>query len=154
MKPKLLISACLCGRNTKYNGKNNKTALLDTLSEKFELVLICPEVEGGLSTPRDPSEIREGRVYSSKGKDVTKAFQAGAEIACHRALKEHIQYALLKEASPSCGSKEIYDGSFSGVKIQGQGMTTRLLQSQGILVYNEHEIDQLLRAVDSSIEIY
>lgn len=149
MKPKLLISACLCGKDTKYNGKNNLIKEIDALKEAFDLVLICPEVMGGLSIPRDPSEIRGSSVYSAKGKDVTEAYQTGAQMALAIARKNKVQYALLKERSPSCGKNEIYDGTFTGVRIRGEGITTRLLIQSGIDVYNELEINQLLAAVEN-----
>ncbi len=143
MKEKLLISACLCGKNTKYNGKNNK---IDTslLEDKFELVLICPEVMGGLSTPRNPSEIKADKVYSNQGLDVTKEFNLGAKLSLDIVLNNNIKYALLKEGSPSCGVNKVYDGTFSGIKINGVGITTKLLKENGIIVYSEDDIDKLL----------
>lgn len=144
MKEKLLISACLCGQNTKYNGKNNLIDRLEELKNHFELILICPEVMGGLSTPRNPSEIKGNKVVSNQGKDVTKEFTKGASKAKDIALYQNIKYALLKEASPSCGVHQVYDGTFSGTKVLGQGTTTKLLLEQGILIFNEYEIDQLL----------
>ncbi|MDE5855890.1 MAG: DUF523 domain-containing protein, partial [Anaeroplasmataceae bacterium] len=128
MKPKLLISACLCGRNTKYNGGNNLLPRLSEIEEKFELYLICPEVMGGLSTPRDPSENRGNLVFSNKEKDVTKEFNLGAQKALEIALENDIHLALLKESSPSCGSNKIYDGTFTGTKIAGQGVAAKLLR--------------------------
>lgn len=148
MKPKLLISACLCGENTKYNGGNNLIKEMDTLKEAFEFVFICPEVMGGLPIPRDPSEIRGAYVVSSKGKDVTEAYQRGAQRALLIAKQHQIRVALLKEKSPSCGKNEIYDGTFTGTRIKGEGVTTKLLKENGIIVYNEFEVNQLLGAVE------
>lgn len=144
MKTKLLISACLCGKNTKYNGGNNLLLRLSEIEEKFELFLICPEVMGGLSTPRDPSENRGDLVFSNKGKDVTEAFNLGARKALEIALENDIHLALLKESSPSCGSNKIYDGTFSGIKISGQGVAVKLLQKHKIKIFSEEQIDQLL----------
>ena len=141
---KLLISGCLIGNNTKYNGGNNYNPKIEKLREKYEFVVICPEAEGGLPIPRDPSEILNDRVVSSKGKDVTKEFMLGAEIAYNRCKLEGCRKALLKEKSPSCGSHLIYDGTFTGKKILGEGMTVRLLKSLDIEIYNEDEIDKLL----------
>lgn len=148
MKEKLLISACLCGQNTKYNGKNNLIDRIEELKNHFELILICPEVMGGLSTPRNPSEIIGNKVVSNQGKDVTMEFTKGASQAKKIALDQKIKYALLKEASPSCGVHQIYDGTFNGIKILGQGLTTKLLLEQGILVFNEYEVDKLLHLVE------
>lgn len=144
MKPKLLISACLCGRNTKYNGGNNLLPRLSEIEEKFELYLICPEVMGGLSTPRDPSENRGNLVFSNKEKDVTKEFNLGAQKALEIALENDIHLALLKESSPSCGSNKIYDGTFTGTKIAGQGVAAKLLREHKIIIFSENQIDQLL----------
>lgn len=144
-KTKLLISACLCGKNTKYNGENNLIFKLPELEEKFDLYLICPEVMGGMMTPRDPSEIKGQQVFSNKGKNVSKEFNLGAQKALEVALKNHIHLALLKESSPSCGVHRVYDGSFSGNKIKGQGFTTKLLNNHGIKIFSEDEIDLLLK---------
>ena len=145
MKEKLLISACLCGKNTKYSGGNNLISRLREIEEKFELYLVCPEVDGGLSTPRNPSEQRGELVVSNVGVDVTEEFNLGAKIALEVALKNNIKYALLKESSPSCGSNLIYDGTFTGTKINGQGVAAKLLVQNGIEVYSENEIEKLLK---------
>lgn len=144
-KPKLLISRCLCGENTKYNGGNNLIQQLDIIKNNFELIYICPEEMGGLTTPRNPSEIKNQKVLSSTGKDVTKEFISGAQQALSLAEQHQVQYALLKESSPSCGVHKIYDGTFSGRKIAGNGMTTQLLKKNGILVFSEKEIEELIK---------
>ena len=141
---KILISACLVGENTKYNGGNNLTPYLEQLLEKYELVPFCPEVEGGLPTPRIPSEIYKGRVINKEGKDVTKQFKEGAELALNICKYLQIKVAILKDQSPSCGSKEIHDGRFSGRLIKGKGITATLLEQNGIKVYSENEIEELL----------
>ena len=145
MKEKLLISACLCGKNTKYSGGNNLTSRLKELEDAFELYLVCPEVDGGLSTPRNPSEQRGNKVFSNKGVDVTREFNLGAKIALETAIKNDIKYALLKESSPSCGSKLIYDGTFTGKKVNGQGVAAKMLLENGIKVFSENEIEDLLK---------
>lgn len=147
MKEKLLISACLCGKNTKYSGGNNLISNLKEVEENFELFMVCPEVDGGLTTPRNPSEQRGDMVVSNQGKDVTKEFNLGANIALDIALKNNIKYALLKESSPSCGSKSIYDGTFTGKKINGMGVSAKLLKENGILVFSENEIENLLKII-------
>ncbi len=147
MKTKILISACLCGKNTKYNGKNNEIKEISKLKEVFDFVLICPEVMGGLSIPRNPSEIQKDKIISNQGKDVTKEYVLGAKRALQIACKNKIKFALLKEASPSCGSSLVYDGTFSNKKISGEGITTKRLREQGVMVFNETQIDELLDMV-------
>ncbi|WP_044470977.1 DUF523 domain-containing protein [Mannheimia massilioguelmaensis] len=138
-KIKILISACLLGENVKYSGGNNLSQILVDFLEKneIELLPVCPEVLGGLSTPRLPAEIIYGKVVDQAGNDVSKAFQLGAEKTLKIAQDNYIQFAILKEKSPSCGSQKIYDGSFSGRLIDGHGMTTQLLQQHHIHVFSE-----------------
>ncbi len=140
----LLISGCLIGNNTKYNGLNNYAPLVEKLKEKYELIVICPEVDGGLSIPRNPSEINGNIVISSMGVDVTKEFNIGAKKALELVKKYNIKKALLKEGSPSCGTNYIYDGTFTGTKINGLGVTAKLLKENGVLLFNEKEIEKLL----------
>lgn len=147
MKLPLIISACLLGQNTKYNGKNNYNAKALALNDYFDFILICPELEGGLCVPRDPAEIVNARVISSKGLDVTKEYEKGAGIALNKALQSGAKYAMLKAKSPSCGNNKIYDGSFTGVLIDGEGVTAKLLKENGIRVFNEKEIDTLIEEV-------
>lgn len=147
MKEKLLISACLCGKNTKYNGGNNLISNLAKIEENVELFLVCPESDGGLTTPRNPSEQQGEKVVSNKGVDVTAEFNLGAKIALEVALKNNIKYALLKESSPSCGTNLIYDGTFTGKKINGMGVAAKLLKENGILVFSENEIEKLLKII-------
>lgn len=142
---KLLISACILGTNCKYNGKNNYNPLVEKLKERYILIPICPEEMGGLSTPRNPSEILNDKVISSKGDDVTNNFFDGANKALDIAKKENISKALLKEGSPSCGSNYIYDGTFTKTKINGMGITARLLKNNNIKIYTEDEIELLLK---------
>ena len=141
----LLISSCLVGNNTKYNGKNNYLPLIEKLKDKYNLIVICPEVMGGLSIPRDPSEIKGDKVISNKGNDVTKEYNLGAKIALELAKKYNCKKALLMEKSPSCGVKKIYDGTFSKNLIDGMAITTKLLYENKIEVYSKDEIDLLLR---------
>lgn len=141
---RILISACLVGDNVKYNGGNNKTPLLDKLLEKYELVPFCPEVEGGLKTPRSPAEIKGEQVINMDGQDVTIAYEKGAELAFNICLFLKIKKVILKETSPSCGSKQIYDGSFSHKVIPGMGITAKYLKEKGIEVYSENDIESLL----------
>ncbi|MBQ9899534.1 MAG: DUF523 domain-containing protein [Acholeplasmatales bacterium] len=142
---KLLISAYILGINCKYNGKNNYNPLVEKLKERYILIPICPEEMGGLSTPRNPSEILNDKVISSKGDDVTNNFFDGANKALDIVKKENISKALLKEGSPSCGSNYIYDGTFTKTKINGMGFTARLLKNNNIKIYTEDEIELLLK---------
>ena len=141
---KILISACLVGDKVKYDGHSNYNVKIKLLLEKYELVPFCPEVEGGLPTPRKPSERVKDRVKMENGKDVTKNYEKGAELALNICLYLGIKIAILKENSPSCGSHKIYDGTFSHHLIDGQGVTAELLKRKGIKVISEDEIDTLL----------
>ena len=142
---KLLISSCLIGNNTNYNGKNNYIKEIEQLKSKYELIPICPEVLGGLSIPRDPSEINNDKVISINNKDVTLEFNIGANKTLNIALKNNIKYAILKDGSPSCGNTYIYDGTFKNNKINGSGITTKLLKSHNIKIYNENNLNELLK---------
>ena len=135
----LLISACLMGFECKYSGGSNKLSdeRLAELRAKYRLIPVCPESAGGLPTPRDPSERLGDRVISSKGRDVTAQFTKGAETALFLAKKYGCKQALLKRNSPSCGGEFIYDGSFSGRLIPGEGLTAELLRAEGIEVFGE-----------------
>ncbi len=139
----VMVSACLLGKNCKYNGGNNLREEMTSLMEgKIEF---CPECEGGLSVPRIPSEIEPGfdgfdvvagraRVFDKNGNDVTAEFIKGAEMTLETALKNNIEKAYLKQSSPSCGCGLIYDGSFGGMKKSGFGVTAALLKINGIEV--------------------
>lgn len=145
MKEKLLISSCLLGNNVKYNGKNNYIEGIEALKELYDLVIICPEVMGGLSIPRIPSEIRNNQVFNKEGLNVTNEFLKGANIALDLVNKHNIKYALLKDGSPSCGSTYIYDGTFNSIKINNFGMTVRLLKEKNIKIYTENNWKELIK---------
>lgn len=142
MKEKAIISACLLGINCKYDGGNNALAAetLDRLKEKYELIPVCPECYGGLTTPRAPSERRDGGVFSKTGSDVTLQFEKGAAAALELARLFGAETAILKENSPSCGSGTVYDGSFSGVLTEGDGVTAELLKKHGIKIIGENAL--------------
>ena len=146
MREPLLISACLLGASCKYNGGNNAMppALLAALEARYRLVPVCPERDGGLPTPRLPSERLGARVLNRAGEDVTEAFRRGAQLALETARREGCRLALLKERSPSCGSGKIYDGSFSGTLIPGDGVAAALLKEHGLAVFGESQIQALL----------
>ena len=138
---KLLVSACLLGTPCRYDGKAKKNEAVCALAERFELIPVCPEVLGGLPTPRTPSERRGKRVVMRDGRDVTAEYRRGAERALELARREGIAAAVLKERSPSCGSGEIYDGSFTGALTAGDGVTAELLKAESIAVYSEGSRD-------------
>lgn len=142
MKKKAIISACLLGVNCKYDGGNNclSEEKLNKLREEYELIPVCPEAYGGLTTPRAPSERTDGGVISKLGADVTAEYERGAQAALYLAQLFGADIAVLKENSPSCGSGTIYDGSFSGVLIEGDGVTAQLLKKHGISVIGESKI--------------
>ena len=142
---KILISACPVGDKCKYDGHTNYTPLIKDLLEKYELVPFCPEVEGGLPTPRKPSERKGDKVINNAGKDVTRNFLLGAEKALNICKYLNIKIAILKENSPSCGVNQIYDGNFNKKLIKGEGVTTELLRKNGIAVYTENQIEELLK---------
>lgn len=135
----LLISACLLGANCKYSGGNNALPpeTLAALRKTYRLIPVCPEVAGGLPVPREPSERQAGRVVSRSGRDVTAEYRRGAETALRLAERFGCRKALLKERSPSCGNGKIYDGSFSGRLVSGNGVTAELLMLQKLEVFGE-----------------
>jgi len=144
--PKLLVSACLLGQPVRYDGKSKaikELAWLEELRTAGQLVVICPEVAGGLETPRAPAEQRGELVITNQGDNVTEAFNEGAQQALSLCKKNNIQYALLKARSPSCGNIEIYDGTFSNNLVPGMGVTARLLEDNGIKVFSELQIAEL-----------
>ncbi|MEU1727897.1 DUF523 domain-containing protein [Actinomadura sp. ATCC 39365] len=155
---RILVSACLMGRRVRYDGgaKTSADALLAGWRAEGRLVVFCPEVTGGLPVPRPAAEIEGGaggaavlsgdaRVLASDGSDVTAEFVAGARAALAAARAAGIRLAVLKEGSPSCGALAVYDGTFGGRRVPGQGVTTALLEAHGVRVFTE---DQLPEAAD------
>ncbi|MDT8716519.1 DUF523 domain-containing protein [Clostridium sp. 19966] len=146
----ILISACLMGVNCKYSGENNLSQALMNIIDKYEVIPVCPEQLGGLTTPRNPAEIFNsksseilmgvGKVIDNKENDRTLEFVKGAQETLYIAKKFNIKYAILKSNSPSCGNKKVYDGTFSGKIVAGSGVTAELLLENGIKVYNENEL--------------
>jgi uncharacterized protein YbbK (DUF523 family) len=157
---KVLVSACLLGQPVRYDGRaSGHPDLLQRWQAEGRVVPLCPEVAGGLPTPRPPAEIPGGqgaqvlagraRVIAVSGEDVSEAFLAGAQLALALVRRHGIRVAVLKSGSPSCGNRLTYDGSFSGVKVPGEGVTTALLRREGVLVFNEMELDQAEQAVQT-----
>lgn len=142
----LLISACLMGFDCKYSGGNNRLsqAQLDALRARYRLIPVCPEVSGGLPVPRAASERVGARVMSCAGRDVTAEYMRGAQTALTLAERFSCDKALLKAASPSCGSGEIYDGTFSGRLVPGDGTAAECLRARGVALFSEKELDSLI----------
>lgn len=141
MKEKILVSACLLGVNCKYNGSNNENASVFAYLRDKEIIPICPEIMGGLATPRNPSERLNDKVISNANVDVTKNFQRGALETLKLAQKLGCTKAILKSKSPSCGSGTIYDGTFQGKLIEGDGLTAELLKKHNITILTEKDIE-------------
>ncbi|MCG8523457.1 DUF523 domain-containing protein [Marinobacter nauticus] len=159
---KVLMSACLLGKKVRYDG--GSLSVHDQLVEKWvsegRIVSVCPEVESGMSIPRKPAEIfggsgtsvldGEADVFEKGGDVVTDDFIAGASIALELCKKFNIEIAVLAESSPSCGSSFIYDGSFSGNRTPGIGVTAALLRRHGIQVFSQHEIADANKAIHAT----
>lgn len=136
-KPKYAVSACLCGFNCRYDGKSKTNENIVRLYRSGLAIPVCPEKEGGLTVPRTPCEIVNGRVISSDGEDRTDAYMKGSYKVLDICQKFGIKKAILKQNSPSCGSNYIYDGTFTSSLIEGEGVTTKLLREHGIEVIGE-----------------
>lgn len=140
-KEKIAVSACLLGYECRYDSKSNKNEKILLLDKEYELCPICPEIYGGLPTPRVPSERFMNKVVNKNGFDVTNNFIIGAELSYKVIEEKGIKIAILKSKSPSCGKGLIYDGSFSSNLITGNGVTTDYLISKGIKVYSENDYE-------------
>ncbi len=143
-RPRILVSACLLGVACRYDGKGQAIPRLNELLAACEVIPVCPEQLGGLPTPRTPSERVGEKVLARDGTDVTCAFARGAMEALRLARLTGARLALLKARSPSCGSGEIYDGSFTGRTVPGNGVAAQALVDAGIEVCDEGQIDRLL----------
>jgi len=143
-KVRVLVSQCLLGIDCRYDGGNNYREEMARLMEMCEVIPVCPEILGGMTTPRAPSERLEGRVVSRDGADVTAAFDRGAMQALRLAKMYGAGYAVLKQSSPSCGSATIYDGTFTGKKIPGKGVTAEAFEKEGIRIFDEKHIGELM----------
>ncbi|MCZ6798377.1 MAG: DUF523 domain-containing protein [Gammaproteobacteria bacterium] len=161
MQPsRILVSACLLGEPVRYDGrcKELEYPQLDELLKQDRVIGFCPEVAGGLPVPRDAAEIQTGdgyavldklaRVISSNGRDVTDCFLQGAHQALALCRQHAIRVAVLTELSPSCGSSQIYDGSFNRIRIHGVGVTTALLERHGISVFNPSQIGDAINRLN------
>ena len=143
-KPVILVSACLLGVNCRYDGSGGQLAELGELMQWAQIVPVCPEIMGGLPTPRPPAERQGRRVITCEGGDVTREYARGAAETARLAKLFGARFALMKERSPSCGAGEIYDGSFGHVRVQGDGVASTMLKQQGIEVYGESRVWELI----------
>lgn len=136
-----IVSACLCGEKCRYDGRIKQLDNIKQLVDEGRAIMVCPEVLGGLSVPRPQCEIKDSKVINIKGEDKTNNFEIGAKKVLSIAQKHNIKKAILKEKSPSCGSKYIYDGTFDNNLIKGQGLTTKLLRDNNIQVISDEEFE-------------
>ncbi len=137
---KIVVSACLLGENCKYNGGNNFSQAVVRWTEGREVIAVCPEVLAGLGTPRVPIEIRSDRVVRRDGLDVTEALQQAVAEILEQLKCEDIECVILKSRSPTCGVKQVYDGSFSGTLVDGAGVLAKALLEEGYKVLDAEEI--------------
>ena len=138
---KIMVSGCLLGENCKYNGRNNYSEKVAEFIKGHEVFSVCPECLGGLPVPRVPAEIVNGVVINREGENVDIQFRKGAEIALEIARKESIDLAILQSRSPSCGVKQIYDGTFSKNIIDGQGIFAKLLKENGFQIIDVEDFN-------------
>jgi len=136
----ILCSACLLGINCRYDGKSKSNKKAIELAKEKILIPVYPEQLGGLPTPREPAEQKGNKVFTKSGKDVTENFKRGAKEVLKLAKLFNVKKAILKQKSPSCGSGKIYDGTFSGKLIKGDGVTAALLKKDGIRVLSEENL--------------
>ena len=147
---RFVVSACLAGEFCRYDGGSNACAAVQELVRRGEAVTACPEGLACLPVPRPPCEIREGRVLSQDGRDLTEDFLRGARLAMETARRHGCTAAILKRRSPSCGVGQIYDGTFSGTLTEGWGTAAALLRANGIRVLGESDLQGLLRELDGA----
>ncbi len=136
----IMVSACLAGENCKYNGGNNRNKMVEALFNGNRIIPICPEVMGGLPTPRVPSEIVHGIVMNKDGVNVDREYRCGAEMALKIAEREQPDLVILQSRSPSCGVKQRYDGTFTGTLIDEPGVTAELLMRHGFRVVDVEDL--------------
>ena len=137
---KIAVSACLLGHDCKYNGGNNRSQKVLDYIEGHEVISVCPEVAGGLPIPRVPVELKDGRAINRDGKDVTEFFRRGVEKEMKKL--QDIDLAILQPRSPSCGCKQVYDGSFSKILIDGKGMFAQALTAAGIPLLDGDDVPE------------
>ncbi len=141
---KIMVSACLLGQNCKYNGGNNLNEKVMRLLRSHEVIPVCPEIAGGLPVPRTPCEIVNGEILSAKGESKDREFRKGAAECLGIAKEKDIDLAILQSRSPSCGVKQVYDGSFSGKLIDGMGVFASMLKENGFRVIDAEDLPETL----------
>lgn len=151
-KPRILVSACLLGVNCRYSGDGKLLNGIERLMEIAELIPICPEILGGLTTPRTSAERIGDKVMTRDGRDVTAAYVRGARESLRLAKTFAAKHALLKERSPSCGYGMIYDGSFSGTFTAGNGVAGEILAENGIKIYGESRLEALINDIQGDTD--
>ena len=152
MSMNILVSACLLGVHCRYDGNGVMQEELKELAKEHNLIPVCPEIYGGLATPRDPAERIGERIITKNGQDVTVQYTKGAEEILQLCKFYDCHYAILKERSPSCGYGRIYDGTFSGTLIDGSGVTAQLLLEHGVAIFGESRIEELrMKMADVSL---
>lgn len=137
---KIAVSACLLGENCKYNGGNNLREEVLRFVEGHEVIPVCPEVLGGLPVPRTPAEIVNGAVTARDGRNVDTEFRRGAEAALDILRRNGVELCILQSRSPSCGAKEIYDGTFTGRRIPGKGIFAEAVAEAGIRILDAEDL--------------
>ena len=140
---KIIVSACLLGDNCKYNGGNNYDEALAALLAGQQILRVCPEAAGGLPAPRPPAELVNGVVINREGVSVDEEFRRGAAACMEQAMEFRPDLAILKSRSPSCGCRTIYDGTFSGKLIPGQGIFAAQLEAAGIRIFSEVDLEEI-----------
>jgi len=136
-----MVSACLAGKNCKYNGGNNRNEKVLKLMADNKVITVCPEQMGGLPTPRVPSEIKDGVVTARDGRIVDKEFRIGAAKCMETAVREKPDLIVLQSRSPSCGVKQRYDGTFTGTLVDGPGVTAQLLMEHGFRCVDVEDLE-------------
>ncbi|RXK00895.1 hypothetical protein CRU98_00155 [Arcobacter sp. CECT 8986] len=145
---KILVSSCLLGEKVRYSGSSSISSiddmeLFDKILASNEIFPICPEVISGLPIPREPAEQIDNKVITKSNIDLTKEFNFGAKKALDICLENSIEVALLKSKSPSCGTRVVYDGTFSSNLIEGLGVTAKLLNKHSIKLFDETQLVEL-----------
>lgn len=146
----IAVSACLVGENVTYRGDSNENSLIKDILKDHEVILVCPEVMGGLSIPRYPSEIKSFsplNVVNNQGEDVTKEFYQGSLTALSKLKDKGVKMAILKANSPSCGNEFVYDGTFSHCLVEGSGVFASMLKEEGIIVFNEKQVESIIKYI-------
>ena len=138
---KIALSACLYGKNVRYDGGNKKNQEILDLLEGHEILLFCPEFEAGLPLPHDPIELKDGKAVTSKGEDLSDLLQK-TSFKVYERIKD-CNFVILKQKSPTCGKGKIYDGTFTSTLIEGNGIFASLCLTKGMKAFTEEEIDQL-----------